>query len=69
MTAEPPMADNLTDARLPEGWILTTLGKVTAPSSERVEPSVYPDAPYLSLEHIEPETNRMLGHGTGAEVR
>jgi type I restriction enzyme S subunit len=54
---------------LPEGWSLTTLGEVTRPSSEKIEPQECPNAPYLSLEHIESQSGRILGYGNGSDVR
>ncbi len=53
---------------LPEGWELATLAELVSPSSEKVEPEDRPNSPYLSLEHIEPHTNRIIGQGTGADV-
>jgi type I restriction enzyme S subunit len=64
---EPPTSV-ASDTGLPEGWTITTLGEVTAPSTTKVEPYDYPDATYLSLEHIEAHTGRILGHGTGSDV-
>ena len=54
---------------VPEGWEMTTLGQVTAPSTERVEPTGASGVPYLSLEHIESHTNRIIGRGDSSEVR
>jgi type I restriction enzyme, S subunit len=53
---------------LPEGWATALLGQIVSPSKEKVEPSDRPDAPYLSLEHIEPGTGRILGQGLASEV-
>jgi type I restriction enzyme S subunit len=53
---------------LPEGWAVANLGEITAPSSEKVEPREQPNARYLSLEHIEGDTNRILGYGSGSDV-
>jgi type I restriction enzyme, S subunit len=53
---------------LPEGWVLASLGELLSPSSEKVEPDEKPDAPYLSLEHIEPHTNQIIGRGKGSDV-
>ena len=57
-----------TDDELPEGWAAATLSSLVAPSSEKVEPQDRLDAAYLSLEHIEPHTGRIVGQGTGADV-
>ncbi|MCI0459123.1 MAG: restriction endonuclease subunit S [Gemmataceae bacterium] len=55
-------------AGLPDGWAMTRLGEITAPSSEKIEPTERPDALYLSLEHIEGETGRIVGRGKGNDV-
>jgi len=47
---------------------MTSLGDITLPSKEKVEPSEMPDATYLSLEHIEADTGRILGCGKGVDV-
>jgi type I restriction enzyme, S subunit len=54
---------------LPEGWALTTCGDVVRCSKEKAEPGERDDAPYLSLEHIEAKTTRILGHGRGSDVK
>lgn len=53
---------------LPEGWAAATLSELVRPSTEKVEPRTCPDAPYLSLEHLESNTNRIIGHGSASEV-
>ncbi len=53
---------------LPEGWVSVPLGNLIQPSKARVEPSDCADAHYLSLEHIESATGRVIGKGVGAEV-
>jgi type I restriction enzyme S subunit len=58
----------MTEEDLPEGWELATLSALVSPSSEKVEPEDRPESPYLSLEHIEPHTNRIIGQGTGTDV-
>jgi len=54
---------------LPEGWAHAKLGTLVRPSKEKVEPKEYPDTPYLSLEHVEKGTNRIIGHGQGLDVK
>jgi type I restriction enzyme S subunit len=56
------------DAELPEGWAVAQLAELASPSTAKVEPDQRPDTPYLSLEHIESQTNRIVGQGTGADV-
>src|SRR5262249_45956585 len=46
-----------------------SFGDVTLPTSEKAEPRERPDAPYLSLEHIEADTGRILGRGRGVHVK
>lgn len=53
---------------LPKGWIKTTLGEIVEPSRERAAPGETA-AWYVGLEHIEPDTMRLLGHGEGSEIR
>ena len=59
----------MTADELPEGWTLATLADLISPSSEKVEPEDRTDSPYLSLEHIEAHSNRIIGQGTGADVK
>lgn len=54
---------------LPEGWTWTLLGDLVQPSKEKIDPSDWPEAPYLSLEHIKPDTGQILEHGHASEVR
>jgi type I restriction enzyme S subunit len=54
---------------LPEGWAETTLREIVACSTKKVEPGEDDKAPYLSLEHIESNSCRILGHGRGADVK
>src|SRR5690242_16151995 len=53
----------------PEGWVTTTVGQVTAPSAERFEPTGAAGVPYLSLEHLESNTHRIIGRGDSSQVR
>jgi len=55
-------------ADLPEGWVLTRLGDVVQPSKEKVDPQRVPDLPYLSLEHIEAHSRRVVGHAAAREA-
>ena len=55
---------------LPEGWTRAPLSKVTRLSKEKWQPSgEAEDRQYLSLEHIEAHTGRLLGHGSSDEVK
>ncbi|MCZ7607037.1 MAG: restriction endonuclease subunit S [Planctomycetota bacterium] len=62
--------DSATESRdLPEGWESVELRRLIEPSKEKVEPEASPNARYLSLEHIEAQTGRILGRGIGGDVR
>lgn len=53
---------------LPANWVETTLGQIVNLSPERVEPQDVPSAPYLSLEHLESHTHRILSRGRAKDV-
>jgi type I restriction enzyme, S subunit len=55
--------------KLPKGWINTTLGELVEPSSVRVSPQAFPTLRYVGLEHIEPQTMRLLGHANARDAR
>jgi len=57
------------ESDLPEGWVSTELGQLVSPSREKIEPQQCPTAPYLSLEHVESRTGRILGHGKASDVK
>ena len=46
-----------------------TLGNQIAPRRERMEPNEWPDAPYLSLEHIEAHTTRIMDLGRAGDMK
>src|SRR4051794_40094524 len=54
---------------VPNGWAATKLSEIVACSTEKVEPGEANDAPYLSLEHIESHSSRIIGHGRGSDVK
>ena len=54
---------------LPKGWAWTTLGAIIKPSKEKVNPLEIKEIPYISLEHIEKDTGRLLGRGNSSDVR
>ena len=56
-------------SRLPHGWSWSTLGEIIKPSKEKVNPLEIKEVPYISLEHIEKDTGRLLGHGNSSDVR
>jgi type I restriction enzyme S subunit len=55
--------------KLPEGWVMTTLGEIAGPSRARALPAEVPDMRYIGLEHIEPQTMKLLGHGYARDAR
>lgn len=55
--------------KLPKGWIKATLGEVATPSRERALPTELADMPYVGLEHIEPQSMKLLKHGYARQVR
>jgi hypothetical protein len=59
--------DNFTE--IPKEWVWTTIGEIFEPSKERVDPLEVQEIPYISLEHIEKDTGKLLGHGLSTEVR
>ena len=55
---------------LPIGWEQTTLGEVVESSRERALPADFPVTwRYVGLEHIEPQTMRLLGYRKTREAR
>jgi type I restriction enzyme S subunit len=54
---------------LPDGWVWTTLGEITEPSKEKVNPQEIQRTLYIGLEHIEKDTGKLLGFGCSEEVR
>jgi type I restriction enzyme S subunit len=61
--------DILMSEKLPKGWVKTTLGEIAQPSRERALPAEVPHMRYVGLEHIQPHTMKLLGHGQASEVR
>ena len=45
-----------------------TIGDVVAPRGEKAHPSQWPDLAYIGLEHVEPHTMRLLGHGRAGQM-
>ena len=55
--------------KLPDGWVKTTFGEIAKPSRDRALPTEVPEMRYVGLEHIEPQTMRLVGYGKAHEVR
>ena len=62
-------ARGLAGAGLPTGWARTTLGEIAQPSRRRTLPASADKMRYVGLEHIEPHTMKILGHGETQDVR
>ena len=60
---------NVDLSALPDGWAETTIGEIIEPSKEKVNPLEIKAVPYISLEHIEKDTGKLLGHGSSTDVR
>lgn len=58
----------MTDERT-EGWASTSLGSLVRPSKGKIEPGDAKGRKYLGLEHIESDTNRILGHSDANDVK
>ena len=56
-------------SNLPNGWVRTTLGEIIEPSKEKVNPLEIKKVPYISLEHIEKDTGKLLGYGRSSDSR
>jgi type I restriction enzyme S subunit len=57
------------EKNLPIGWVETTLGDVSTPIREGVQPTEYPTLPFVGMEHVEAETMRLLGTAPASELR
>jgi type I restriction enzyme S subunit len=54
---------------IPKNWVLTSLGEITAPSAEKIEPAACANSAYVSLEHIEAHSGHLLSVGRGSDIR
>lgn len=55
--------------KLPNGWVKTTLGEIADLSRDRASPMDDPEMRYVGLEHIEPQSMRLLGCSSARETR
>jgi type I restriction enzyme, S subunit len=55
--------------KLPEGWAETRLKEIICLRNEKIEPRGMEAKAYLSLEHIESGTNRIVNCGSSQEVK
>lgn len=54
---------------LPEGWAASTLGGLVRPSKRKMEPGNANGQKYIGLEHIESDTNRIVGTDDAGGVK
>ncbi|MBI3200083.1 MAG: restriction endonuclease subunit S [Myxococcales bacterium] len=59
----------MSEDELPEGWACPDLGTLVRPSKRKAEPGHRNGRPYIGLEHIESETNRVIGWDVGSGVK
>ena len=55
--------------KLPKGWVKTTLSEIAEPTRRHALPTEVPAMPYVGLQHIEPQSMKLLGHGYAHETR
>lgn len=60
---------NVAKRSLPQGWANAKLNDISLLRYEKVEPSGLKKKAYISLEHIESETNRIIDHGYSEDVK
>ncbi len=53
---------------VPEGWMRVKLRDIVTPSKEKIEPQEAAGTTYLSLEHVEAHSTRIIGRGTAEQV-
>ena len=54
---------------LPEGWLSVALGLIIEPSNEKFNPKTKENRIYIGLEHIESNTNQIIGHGDSNDTK
>jgi type I restriction enzyme S subunit len=54
---------------LPVGWARTTLGEIATLRGEKTSPASVPEAPFIGLEDIEPNTSKFLKVGKASDVK
>jgi type I restriction enzyme, S subunit len=47
-------------SELPGGWVNVAIEDVITPRSDRVSPRTLPNAQFIGMEHVEPNTNRII---------
>lgn len=63
------MNDSAENTTPPSGWKVTTLGEITIPSKDKIDPAEVPHSAYLGLEHVEADTRRIIGQGRASDVK
>ena len=54
---------------LPNSWTWVTIGDVTQPSKERLDPKKHGSRKYIGLEHIQSDTGRILAIGDSKDTK
>jgi type I restriction enzyme, S subunit len=54
--------------QFPENWEMMCISDFACASTERVNPKLSRDSPYIGLEHIDKDTGKLVGKGTAADV-
>lgn len=57
------------DKNLPQGWASAKLKEISLLRNEKIEPNRLKKKPYISLEHIESESNHLINHGYSEDVK
>jgi type I restriction enzyme S subunit len=55
-------------AQNPENWEMMCISDFACASTERVNPNLSRDSPYIGLEHIDKDTGKLVGKGAAADV-
>lgn len=56
-------------SELPKGWVNTELEKIITPSKKKLQPEEFQDLVYLSLKHIDADSNFINGSGDVSSVK
>ena len=54
---------------LPSGWISGPLSDFVHPRGERVSPADFPELPFIGMDHVEPQTTRIVGSVPSREMK
>lgn len=54
---------------LPSGWTSGPLSDFVQPRGERVPPADFPELPFIGMDHVEPNTTRIVGFVSSREMK